>query len=304
MGSSPAKVDRVNTRAASPSASEIAVAALSRCGAVLADAARRVAERSCDPVDAVHELRVAIRRTRAVLRICASSFDPGWLEARQWQLHDLGRVVGETRDLDVMLIRLEQLSAALPESDRASVAPLLSRLRVEREAAFQRTLGVLCDRTRFSEVGDLATIATRPPLAASADEASIDDLVAATRRQWRRLRKSVRIADETPSEKNLHLVRVRAKALRYSLETLEPILHSSARAHARVLVALQDRLGEMQDADVMEGRLRVVRETGQVDAFVLGELVGFERARKAWVRGTWRDEWERASRRRLRRWSR
>ena len=295
----------MNKRATSSStASDTAVAALSRCGVVLADAARGITERRGDPVDAVHELRVAIRRVRAVLRICAASFDPGWLEGTQWQLHDLARVVGETRDLDVMLIRLEHLSDALPESDQASVAPLLSRLHVEREAGLRRTLDVLCDRTRVSAVDDLVTIATQPRLAAGADQVSIDDLVAATRRQWRRLRKAVRIADDIPSEKNLHLVRVRAKALRYSLETLEPILHPSARAHAKALVALQDRLGEMQDADVMEGRLRVVRESGEVDAFVLGELVGFERARKDWVRGTWQEEWERASRRRLRRWSR
>jgi CHAD domain-containing protein len=203
-----------------------------------------------------------------------------------------------------MLIRLEHLSDALPDSDRASVDPLLTRLRVEREAALRRTLDVLSDRTRVSSVDDLVTIATRPPLVAGADQVSIDDLVAATRRHWRRLRKAARIADQVPSEENLHLVRVRAKALRYSLETLEPILHPSARAHAKALVALQDRLGEMQDADVMEGRLRVVHENGQVDAFVLGELVGFEGARKEWVRATWHGQWERVSRGRLRRWSR
>ena len=295
----------MNKRATSSSeASDIAIAALSRCGVVLADAARRLSERRGDPVDAVHELRVAIRRVRAVLRICAASFDPDWLEATQWQLRDLARVVGETRDLDVMLIRLEHLADALPESDRASVASLLSRLHVEREAGLRRALDVLCDRTRVSAVDDLVTIATEPRLAAGADQVSIDDLVAATRRQWRRLRKAARTAEDIPSEKNLHLVRVRAKALRYSLETLESILHPSARAHARALGALQDRLGEMQDADVMEGRLRVVRESGEVDAFVIGELVGFERARKDWVRGTWQEAWERASRRRLRRWSR
>ena len=269
----------------------------------MADASRVMAERTGDPVESVHELRVAIRRVRTGLRIFASAFDPAWLEATQRQLHDLARVVGETRDLDVMLIRLEQLSAAVPESDRAAVAPLLARLRVEREAALARTLDVLGDGTCGTTVEDLATIATRLPLAAGADQVSIDDLIAATRRQWRRLRKSVRVANETPTERNLHLVRVRAKALRYSLETLEPILHGSARGHARALIALQDRLGEMQDADVMEDRLRVLHESGLVDAFVLGELVGFERARKEWVRSTWRKQWRRVSKDRLRRWA-
>jgi CHAD domain-containing protein len=151
---------------------------------------------------------------------------------------------------------------------------------------------------------DLTVLASRRPLAAGADEVAIDDLVAATRRQWRRLRKSVRAAEALPSAENLHKVRVRAKTLRYSLETLEPVLDRSARRHAKALAALQGHLGEMQDAVVIERWLRDFRETGRSDAFLIGELVGIERAREEWFRATWRERWRRASRKRRHRWTR
>jgi CHAD domain-containing protein len=140
-------------------------------------------------------------------------------------------------------------------------------------------------------------------LAADADQVAIEDLVAATRRQWRRLRKSVRSAEALPSAENLHKVRVRAKTLRYSLETLEPVLDKSARRHAKSLAALQNHLGEMQDAVVIERWLRGFRDTGRGDVFLIGELVGIERAREEWFRATWRERWGRASRKRRCRWT-
>ena len=295
----------MNKRAAlSLTASEVAVTALSQSGDVLMDAARRTREGADDPVEAVHELRVAIRRVRADLRIFAKAFDPNWLNATKQQLRELARVVGEARDLDVIFGRLVQLVAALPESDQRDAETLLSQLRRDRGAALQRVLAALRARDHAAAIEDLAMIGARRPLAADADDVAIDDLVAATRRQWRRLRKSVRSAEALPSAENLHAVRVRAKTLRYSLETLEPVLDKSARRHAKSLVALQNHLGEMQDAVVIERWLREFRDTGRGDVFLIGELVGIERAREEWFRATWRERWSRASRKRRRRWTR
>ena len=295
----------MNKRAAlSLNASEVAVAALSQSGEILMDAARRTRAGADDPVEAVHELRVAIRRVRADLRIFAKAFDPNWLDATKRQLRELARVVGEARDLDVIFGRLVQLVAALPESDQPGAETLLSQLRRDRRAALECVLAALGARDHAAAIEDLAMVAARRPLAPDADDVAIDDLVAATRLQWRRLRKSVRSAEALPSAENLHTVRVRAKTLRYSLETLDPVLDKSARRHAKSLVALQNHLGEMQDAVVIERWLREFRDTGRGDVFLIGELVGIERAREEWFRATWRERWSQASRKRRRRWSR
>ena len=284
-------------------ASEVALIALSQSSVVLTDAARRTREGADDPVEVVHELRVAIRRVRADLRIFAKVFDPIWLEKVKLQLRDLARVVGEERDLDVIFGRIEQLAAALPDGDRPNAETLLAQLKRDRGVAHERTLAALGDRGRAAAIEDLAVIASRRPLAADADQVTIEDLVAAARRQWRRLRKSVRAAEALPTAEQLHKVRVRAKTLRYSLETLEPVLDRSARRHVKALAALQKHLGEMQDAVVIERWLREFRETGRGDAFLIGELVGIERAREEWFRATWRERWRRVSRKRRRLWA-
>jgi CHAD domain-containing protein len=294
----------MNKRAAlSLTASEVALTALSQSSAVLTDADRRARQGEGDPVEVVHELRVAIRRVRADLRIFAKVFDPIWLEKIKLQLCDLARVVGEERDLDVIFVRLEQLVAALPESDQQHAETLLSQLKNDRGVAHERTLAALSDRGRGAPIEALAVVASRPPLAADANQVAIEDLVAATGRQWRRLRKSVRAAEALPTAEELHKVRVRAKTLRYSLETLAPVLDRSARRHAKELAALQSHLGEMQDAVVIERWLREFRETGRGDAFLIGELVGIERAREEWFRATWRERWRRASQKRLSSWA-
>ena len=107
----------MNTRPSKP-ATSFALEALARSGNELAIAAQRVGETGADPIDAVHELRVAIRRLRADLRIFARVLDPVWFQATQKQLRDIGCSVGEVRDLDVVGIRLEHVAELLPESER------------------------------------------------------------------------------------------------------------------------------------------------------------------------------------------
>jgi CHAD domain-containing protein len=270
---------------------------------LLQTAARRVEAPDTDRVEAVHELRVSIRRVRADLRIFANVFEPVWLEATIDQLRDLARVVGAVRDLDVVFQQLEALVDGLAESDRAAAARMLTRLRSECGAARRATLDALRDPARMRAIAELGSIAARRARAADADTVTMDDLVTATRHQWRRLRKSVRAAQAEPSAENLHDVRVRAKVLRYSLETLEPVLHRSARRQAKALVALQSHLGALQDAVVIERWLRGVLETGQADAFVVGEMVGLVRARGAQFRDGWSRQWRKASRKELHRWA-
>lgn len=282
--------------------SRFALESVSRSGTNLVEAAHGVHADEADPVEVVHKLRVAIRRLRADLRIFESAFDADWLAAKTRQLRDLARIVGEVRDLDVILGRLEELGGAATMADQPAVAALVTRLRIDRGAALRRALAAIGDPNRAAVLKDFAEIAACRPLAPNADQVVIEDLVATTRRQWQRLRKSARTADAAPDEENLHRVRVRAKTLRYSLETLAPVLHNSARDHAEALITLQDHLGKMQDADVIERWLRVVRETGGHDDFVVGQLVGLERARKDSVRAQWPAQWKRASRRRLLRW--
>jgi CHAD domain-containing protein len=283
-------------------ARELAHDALTQSTDAVARAARAVAAHGDDPVEDVHDLRVAIRRVRADLRVFAPVFDPPWLEVSNSRLEAVAQLAGRARDLDVIIDRLASIAPSLPAPEAFAVEALLQGLRSDRHDEMERIVAELAP-TEPSAVDQLARSLTSGPLSAHAALVEIDDLVEAATRQWRKLRASARRAADAPTEDALHRVRIRTKNLRYSLDTLAPVLHPSARNHAKALAALQDHLGHIQDGTVVERWLRA-RGTRVADPFVAGELVGIERARREQLVDTWRAEWRRATRPRLRRWTR
>jgi CHAD domain-containing protein len=54
----------------------------------------------------------------------------------------------------------------------------------------------------------------------------------------------------------LHTLRIEAKRLRYALEFFREVLPANANACIQTVVALQDHLGELNDADVALARVR------------------------------------------------
>lgn len=86
----------------------------------------------------LHDLRVAVRRTRALQRELAGVFAPEPLRAFRTGFGELQAITGPTRDLDVGLLELDELAARLPAGDAAGAALLRGlleqRLVVERAA--------------------------------------------------------------------------------------------------------------------------------------------------------------------------
>ena len=68
------------------------------------------------------------------------------------------------------------------------------------------------------------------------------------RRRFRKLRKAVRRLRAESSMDDYHLVRRRAKQLRYALESGADLFGKPAEEMLKALRRLQDRLGEHQDA--------------------------------------------------------
>ncbi len=69
----------------------------------------------------VHEMRVAIRRGRAAMQLCAIVFPSGAFIPFQNGLKRLGRALGIVRDLDVALANLRAFSRSQPEEQRQGI---------------------------------------------------------------------------------------------------------------------------------------------------------------------------------------
>jgi CHAD domain-containing protein len=233
----------------------------------------------------LHDMRVAVRRARALLRTGAPLVTTDTRELAA-DLRWLGSILGDVRDLDVLLERLRAEAAELDPADRAAAGRLLRTLDRQRSRV-RRTLLKALDGNRYALLLDRfeTTLTELEP----ATRKLTLDVVAA--RQLKKLRRAVASLDAQPADTALHDLRKRGKRVRYAHELAD------AGKVVRRAKDLQDVLGEHQDSVVAEERLRALSHEAPPDqALAAGLLVERERARRAEARAAWRAAWRRLER--------
>jgi inorganic triphosphatase YgiF len=98
----------------------------------------------------VHDLRVAVRRLRALLRAARTLFAGEWADHLRGELDWLGRALGPLRDLDVLSAYLRAETDTLDESDRARLEPVFAALDADRTGARADGLAALGNRRYFA----------------------------------------------------------------------------------------------------------------------------------------------------------
>jgi CHAD domain-containing protein len=251
-----------------------------------------------EPED-LHRMRVAVRRTRAVLRAARPAVDRDWSEPLRAELKWLGGMLGPRRDLDVLLDRLRQQIAELDEPERSAAAPLVSSLEGERDRAQSEVAGALAS-DRYAGLLDRLEEGSRSLEVTG--ELSLRKLAT---REFKRLRKRMKALGTNPSDEELHRARILGKRARYAAELAEPEAGKKARRFVARARAFQDVLGSHQDAIVAEARLReLLREAGETGAaFAAGRLVERERLRRRDARRALPKAWRKLEGRGLRAWS-
>ena len=237
-----------------------------------------------DPED-LHDLRVAVRRLRAILKVAAPPLDRDWARELRRELGWLGDVLGPVRDLDVMLGHLRR--AELGEEERAAFAPIQQRLERERTAR-RRSLLAALKSARYRALLDRLEEAARRPATRSARPSP--DAVAAT--AFAELRRAMRKLDRAPSDEALHRVRIKAKRARYAAELAAPARGKKVASFIVAAKTFQDVTGEHQDAVVTAERLRALAlESDPSAAFAAGRIAERQEARRQEARVRLRDAW-------------
>jgi CHAD domain-containing protein len=240
-----------------------------------------------DPEE-LHQMRVATRRLRAVLRAARPMFAPKPVKALREELAWLGATLGNVRDLDVMREHLRAELAALDPQDRAVGRGLLGRLGKARGRARDALLLAL-DSPRYFTLLDAIEETIAQPRVVDPDVSLVD--VAA--RGFKKLRKTVKALAESPTDADLHTVRIKAKRARYAAELVASEAGRPAERFVSQVEKLQDILGEHQDAVVAEARLRALAEErpGPRTGFVAGLLVERQHARRQAARVAFAECW-------------
>ncbi len=245
-------------------------------------------------VERLHDLRVAVRRTRAALGQLRGIFPPEQLAHFRAEFRWLGEVTGPTRDLDVYLLGFPDYQAGLPAAYRDDLAPLLALLQVRRREAHQALVRGL-ESLRYGRlVTEWRQFLTAPaggePVPEHA-QVPIGDLAGARLcKLFARVCKKGRRIDAASPPGDLHTLRILCKKLRYLLEFFALFYPpKKVRRLIRTLKGLQDNLGAIQDLTVQARALvrfaEELQAAGEVPArtlLAMGMLIAnLERCREA-----------------------
>jgi CHAD domain-containing protein len=232
----------------------------------------------------IHQLRVALRRTLAILRGAAAWIDDTWAEELRAESVRLLKALGQARDADVFHLWLLDQAEQL-DSDGRALVRLDKRLAEQRADAHAGAQQALEDEQTRRLMFLLAT-----PRVAE-EEPRFRPLA---RGETARFRKLARKAGRQPDDELLHRLRLRGKRTRYALELAEPELGRRGRDALDAARRLQDVLGEHQDAVVAEERLRGLARTARGGtAVALGRLVELQHGRRSAARRRFEPAWER-----------
>ncbi|HEY5251815.1 MAG TPA: CYTH and CHAD domain-containing protein [Acidimicrobiales bacterium] len=265
------------------------------------------------PPHSVHQARVATRRLRSDLKTFRFVLDPVWLDQTRAELKWLGEVFGNVRDPDVLAGHLSddgQGDDDGPVHDVGGVE-LRAQLAIERRTALGELSTVLSSRRYFDLLDRLQSAAHRAPFASAltrdpdGETRAAEVLPALVGRQWKVLRRRVRRAGDSPSDHQLHQIRIGAKQLRYAAELAEPVMGPKAGRTARAAENLQTILGEHHDAVTAEQWLRqVALRATPMAAFQAGRLSAEQHRRQRKLRRQWRSAWNQIDRENVRGWLR
>jgi CHAD domain-containing protein len=237
-------------------------------GAVLAELAETIVANWQGTVERIdpeflHELRVAVRRTRTVIAEGKRVLPPAIVERAEARFGRLGTLTGPARDLDVHLISWAIDTKPLASDVVSALEPVHFLLELRREAAHATLARVLASREATGLMTAAETWWCAPALAKCPGvdaERPLGGIVTKriARAHANLVKRGRLILPDTPAEQ-VHDLRKAAKRLRYLLECFASLLDDAPRkAFVRRLKTFQDNLGEHHDAAIRVEALRAI----------------------------------------------
>jgi CHAD domain-containing protein len=213
--------------------------------------------------EALHDLRVAVRRSRSVQRELKRVFPAAELAHFRGELRWLQGVTGPARDLDVYVLGFDELRALVPEAMRDELDPLMEVLRRHREQARDEMAAAFHGERFTTLMNDWpALLALLPsmPVADRRDAKRPIGELAGERitKVYKQMVKMGGAIGPQSGPEAYHELRKKGKELRYLLELFAASLYPTkvVKPMIKSLKALQDVLGRHQDRQVQQAMLR------------------------------------------------
>lgn len=211
--------------------------------------------------EAVHDLRVAIRRFTQALVVFQPCFAPKEVKKIRRRLKDTMALAGQVRDCDIALKYLtelrspeatalrEEFQSRRQEANRALLAALKRWVLRKTSSKWRDGLEAIREADGFCHL-------------------QIDDTA---HRELPRIARGFfkcgnRAADAKASAEELHQFRIAAKKFRYTLELFAPFYGSAANDWLERITGVQTLLGRINDCRTVRTMVSRMGENGRIEA--------------------------------------
>jgi CHAD domain-containing protein len=244
---------------------------------------REAGTRNGADAEELHDMRVSTRRMRAAWRVFDGAFKAGKTKKIRRRLETLADRLGVVRDLDVLIEGLAAYRIGLDEEQGPGLEPLHSLWRRQRANARNQLIveldspgyaSFVREMEEFLEDGANAAAAVATPTAPHRVRDRAASEIWAAYEAVRAYELVLPWADV----ETLHELRIATKWLRYAIEFFGETLGPDGVRLLDRVVALQDHLGLLHDADVatkLARDLLVARagELSKVEADAIGSYL-------------------------------
>ncbi len=207
-------------------------------------------------IEELHDMRVATRRMRSAFDIFGPAFNAKTMKRHLRGLRTIGRVLGQVRDMDVILENGINYQKKMKENARPGLEPLLNswngiiddqrtkmikHLQSEAYRNFKQNFNIFLQvseniKSFDSQYDGIGTrVRDTVPVLVYSRYAAV---------------KAYEFILPTASVTQLHALRIEFKKFRYTLEYFREILGEGTNQAINELKQMQDHLGELHDADV------------------------------------------------------
>jgi CHAD domain-containing protein len=196
--------------------------------------------------EAVHDLRVSLRRIRSLLRVVRPVYGRFYVDVIRDGLRQVARATGSLRDEEVLHETIAAI--ALDQAHRRAIEPWLVR-RTQRERMLRRSVIRMLDSRALDPPVHRLRALLQLPVAPHRDkevhrfarQVVLDaHLVVDTRRT------DLSVSDVV----GMHNLRIAYKRLRYAVEAFSRVLPPELRSWGDVAARFQKVLGSLHDHDV------------------------------------------------------
>lgn len=258
--------------------------------------------RTGEDIESVHQMRVATRRMRSLFKLLGVYYKSKLVMKYNRSLQDVARALGHIRDLDVMILDLQEFQSTQPSNIQEIMESIIQKFDKQRRkhrvksndmfdsnvyAKFVRKFGKF---TVKSGRGALPIVDEERPY-------QVRHVLPVILHQHLAAVRAYDTVLDGAEDETLHALRVEFKQLRYAVEFFKPVLGTSADGFIQEMKAMQDLLGRMNDIVVFTERVNHIKHPTDEQQEVIEQYQAARQQELDTLRSHFDDQWESFNRR-------